>query len=333
MNHKLPAKPGRVSIKTIDMHTGGEPLRVVIDGYPEIKGNSVLERRQYVREHLDHFRRALMWEPRGHRDMYGCLVVPPNDKGAAFGVIFMHNEGYSTMCGHATIALGRLATLLGWVSDKRFAMDAPCGRLEIEVSDHSVSFIGVPSFVLHTDQQVTLNTGQIIKFDIAYGGAFYAYVQMDESKLALVPNNYNQLKSLGGQIKQAIIQSKLPINHPYEADLSFLYGVILIGGPISPGVDSRNVCVFAEQEVDRCPTGSGVMGRLALHYQQQSLKLKESIRIESIVGSIFSGQIVETTHFGPHQAIIPKVSGNASITGEHIFHIDEDDLFKYGFIL
>ncbi len=333
MNLKLPHHPNRMSIKTIDLHTGGEPLRVVVDGYPAIEGTTVLERRRYVMEHLDYIRTSLMWEPRGHADMYGCLIVPPNDEQAAFGVIFMHNAGYSTMCGHATIALGRLAKILGWVQDDVFNIDAPCGRLQITVAEESISFIGVPSFVLHKNKQVTLKNGKAYNFDIAYGGAFYAYVDIEQDELPLTPDHYSRIKALGGELKQAIIQSGISIQHPFERDLSFLYGIIFIGGPISDGVDSRNVCVFADHEVDRCPTGSGVMGRMALHFDQGAIDIDHPMLIESIVGSVFSGQVLETTNYGPHTAIIPKVTGNAYVTGEHIFHIDSHDPLKHGFLL
>ncbi|MCB0293474.1 MAG: proline racemase family protein, partial [Calditrichaeota bacterium] len=152
-----------LEIRTIDMHTGGEPLRVVIDGWPKLPGRTVLDRRRHQMEHYDHLRQALMWEPRGHADMYGCLIVPPNDKEADFGIIFMHNEGYSTMCGHATIAITRLAVEMGWVRKRepetRVVIDAPCGRLvsfaAIETGQVvALRFEGVPSFMLARDQSL-----------------------------------------------------------------------------------------------------------------------------------------------------------------------------------
>ena len=333
MNLTLPPYPNRLSIKTIDMHTGGEPLRVITGGYPVIEGANVLERRRYVEKNLDHLRTSLMWEPRGHADMYGCLIVPPNDEGAAFGVIFMHNAGYSSMCGHATIALGRLAKILKWVDTDVFHIDAPCGRLKITVSEDNVSFIGVPSFVLHKNRKINLINGNSFEFDIAYGGAFYAYVSVKEDMLPLTPDNYDKIKKLGGEIKQAIKNSGLSIDHPFEPDLSFLYGTIFIGGPITDGVDSRNVCVFADHEVDRCPTGSGVMGRMALHYAQGELNKNESMLIESILGTVFTGEVLEETNFGPYPAVIPKITGNAYITGEHTFLIDPSDPLRNGFLL
>src|SRR5699024_6971519 len=176
-------------IQTIDMHTGGEPLRVVMDGFPELKGSNVLEYRRYMKEHYDHFRKALMWEPRGHADMYGCLLVPPNDEKADFGIIFMHNEGYSTMCGHAIIAITKLAIRMGWVEKQdpvtHLTIDAPCGRLHAVagITDGRVGkvrFRCVPSFAVALDAVVTVEGFGSISYDLAYGGAFYAYVDSNK---------------------------------------------------------------------------------------------------------------------------------------------------------
>ena len=184
---QLSAPDNFLTIHTIDMHTGGEPLRVVLDGFPELKGNNVLEYRRFCRDHYDHLRKALMWEPRGHADMYGCLLVPPNDEGADFGIIFIHNEGYSTMCGHATIAIAKLAVEMGWVerqeSISTLRIDAPCGRLEVFAKMkgemvEDVTFHCVPSFVTAANQEVEVPGIGKIRYDLAYGGAFYAYVDI-----------------------------------------------------------------------------------------------------------------------------------------------------------
>ena len=329
-------------IKTIDMHTGGEPLRVILEGYPEIKGATVLAKRQYLKDHLDHFRTALMHEPRGHADMYGCLIVEPNDDEADFGIIFLHNEGYSTMCGHAIIAIGTLAVKLGWVpltgTETTIKIDAPCGRITAFVKHQgnqaeSVRFHCVPSFVLAKDVEVDVPELGIIKCDIAYGGAFYAYAQAKDLGLTLDKRQYRLLIELGMQIKKAVMNSGLAIDHPFESDLSFLYGTIFIDDSPTPGIDSRNVCIFADGEVDRCPTGSGVSGRMAIHHLREELPLGESMKIESITGSVFSGKVVETTNYGDYPAVIPEVEGHAFITGRHEFIIDEDDPFAYGFFL
>lgn len=324
------------------MHTGGEPLRVILQGYPEIQGDTVLAKRQYLKEHLDHLRTALMHEPRGHADMYGCLIVEPNDEGADFGIIFLHNEGYSTMCGHAIIAIGTLAIKLGWVPltdpETTIKIDAPCGRITAFVKHEgskveSVRFHCVPSFVLATDVTIDIPALGPVTLDIAYGGAFYAYVQARDLNLTLDQSQYRLLIERGMQVKRAVMASKLSIAHPFETDLSFLYGTIFIDESDTPGIDSRNVCIFADGEVDRCPTGSGVSGRMAIHHLKQELPLGDSMQIESITGSVFSGKVVRTTKYGDYPAVIPEVQGQAFITGRHEFLIEEDDPFKHGFFL
>lgn len=324
------------------MHTGGEPLRVVLDGFPKLKGESVLDFRNDIRANHDHYRRAIMLEPRGHADMYGCLIVPPNSPEADFGILFMHNEGYSTMCGHATIAIAKLAVEMGWVKkvepETKVVIDAPCGRLYAFVEFEngvitSIRFHCVPSFVAALDQKVKVEPYGEIKYDLAYGGAFYAYVNAEEIGLDLVPENYSKIIRAGMDIKRAVQNTSSSIVHPFEKDLSFLYGTIFIGGPVSDGLDSRNVCVFAEGEVDRCPTGSGVSGRMAIHYKRGEIKIGEKMTIESIVGSVFTGSVVREEKYGSFDAVIPEVSGTAHVTGQHEFLIDPDDPFKYGFFL
>ncbi|MCH2084014.1 MAG: proline racemase family protein [Saprospiraceae bacterium] len=329
-------------IHTIDMHTGGEPLRVILNGFPELKGNNILEYRNYVRDNYDYLRKALMHEPRGHADMYGCLLLPPNDEEGDFGILFLHNEGYSTMCGHAIIAISTLAVQMGWVEYQEpfttLHIDAPCGRITsfVHINNgiiQNVSFHCVPSFVLALDLQIDVPQIGKVSYDIAYGGAFYAYVNTHSFKLDLTPKNYNLLIRQGMAIKKAIIASEQKIDHPFEEDLSFLYGTIFIGGPISEGVDSRNVCIFADGEVDRCPTGSGVSGRMAIHYLRKEIGMGEEMSIESITGSVFKGSIVKEVEYGPFQAVIPRVTGTAHITGQHQFLIDPQDPFKNGFFL
>ena len=329
-------------IRTIDMHTGGEPLRVILNGFPVIQGNSVLESRKYIMNNYDHLRTALMHEPRGHADMYGCLLVPPNDDTGDFGIIFIHNDGYSTMCGHAIIAIATLAVKMKWVKVSEpqtiINIDAPCGRIKTFVHIQegvvkNVSFYCVPSFVVGLNLSVAVPSIGIIQFDLAYGGAFYAYLDATQFGLRLDQSEYSQIIHLGKMIKQAIVASDIKVIHPFEQDLSFLYGTIFIGPSNTNGVDNRNVCVFADGEVDRCPTGSGVSGRMALHFQKGEIKVGETMNIESITGSVFKGRVHETTTFGPYDAVIPEVTGTASVTGQHEFIIDPDDPFQHGFFL
>jgi proline racemase len=328
-------------ITTIDAHTAGEPFRVITGGYPNLPGSSILERRRYAREHLDHLRTALMWEPRGHADMYGCIVTPPVSPEADIGVLFMHNEGYSTMCGHGIIGIAKVALETGLLPmvepETTIRIDTPAGLVtaHARVAEGQVTrvrFQNVPSFVLALGETVEVPGLGRVRYDLAFGGAFYAYVQAEEVGLTCTPADFRQIIQRGIAIKHAIMASR-PIPHPFEKDLSFLYGTIFIGPALEQGAHSRNVCVFAEGEVDRCPTGTGVSGRLAIHYARGEVGVDEPIVVESIIGSRFTGRIVETTTFGPHQAIIPEVEGMAHITGRHEFLIDPADPLRDGFIL
>jgi len=330
-----------LKIMTIDAHTGGEPFRVITGGYPDLRGDTILARRRYAREHLDGLRTALMWEPRGHADMYGCIVVPPVSPEGDIGVLFMHNEGYSTMCGHGIIAIAKVALETGLLPmaapETTVRIDTPAGLVTAHARVDkgqvtSVRFHNVPSFVLALDQAVEVPGLGRVRYDIAFGGAFYAYVRAEEVGVTCTPEGFRPLIEKGMAIKRAIMASR-PIPHPFEEELSFLYGTIFVGPPLGEGAHSRNVCVFAEGEVDRCPTGTGVSGRLAIHYARGEIDLGQPIVVESIIGSRFTGRIVETTTFGPYPAIIPEVEGTAHITGRHEFLIDPDDPWRDGFIL
>ncbi len=324
-------------IETIDMHTGGEPLRVVTSGYPEIKGDTILEKRAYCKRHLDHIRKFLMYEPRGHADMYGCLIVEANDEEADFGVIFMHNEGYSTMCGHATIAVAKLAVLAGWVERTgpitKIKIDAPCGRLTAFVDqDNHVSFHNVPSFVYRNNLSLELPPYGKLHYDIAYGGAFYGLFDAQELGLSVSPENVNEFIAITKTLKKSI-NHQHTIEHPFEKDLSFLYGCIFIETLKNEKVHSKNICVFAEGEVDRCPTGSGVSARIALHMDKDEVLLHEAIIVESIIGSRFTVKAIAEKSYGPFNAYIPEVSGDAYITGKNEFFLEDEDTIKEGFLL
>jgi len=328
-------------IRTIDAHAGGEPLRIILDGFPDPAGDSILSRRRAAREDHDALRTTLMWEPRGHADMYGCLITPAVSEQADFGVLFLHNEGWSTMCGHGIIAVTTVALETGLVRkcspETVVRIDSPAGLITAmaRVCDdriENVRFLNVPSFVLALDQRVEVPSLGDVRYDLAFGGAFYAYVRAVDVGLACTPDEFSQLIDVGMRIKRAVIAQR-PIPHPFEEDLSFLYGTIFVAPPLSDGADSRNVCIFAEGELDRSPTGTGVSGRMALHYARGEAALGEPQVIESIVGSRFTGRAVEETTFGPHNAIVPEVEGTAHITGAHTFIIDPDDPLKDGFLL
>lgn len=332
-NWRPPQHWGRIT--TIDMHTGGEPLRVVVDGVPPIEGRTVLEKRRYFRDNYDHLRTGLIWEPRGHADMYGAVITPSLD--ADFDVFFLHNEGYSTMCGHAIIALTKLAVETQLVNKNEITFNVPAGRIQATATVVNgkvveASFRNVPSFVYLREQHVDVQGIGRVRFDIAYGGAFYAFVNAEEIGLTLVPAQAGRLIEYGRKIKHAVM-SHVAIKHPFEEDLSFLYGTIFTGPPLDTTHHSRNVCIFADGELDRSSTGSGVSARAALHFAKGDLKLNERITIESIVGSTMSVKVVEVTRFGQYDAVTPEVSGTASFIGRHEFYFDPEDPFRNGFLL
>jgi proline racemase len=328
-------------ITTIDAHTAGEPFRVITGGYPDLPGDTILERRRYARQHLDHLRTALMWEPRGHADMYGCIITPPVSPEADIGVLFMHNEGYSTMCGHGIIGIAKVALETGLLPrvepETTVRIDTPAGLVTAHARVEGgqvtrVRFHNVPSFVLALDQTVDVPGLGQVRYDIAFGGAFYAFVQAEDVGVTCTPEDFRPLIEKGLAIKRAVMADR-PIPHPFEPDLSFLYGTIFVGPPQDSGAHSRNVCIFAEGEVDRCPTGTGVSARLAIHHARGEIGVGEPMVVESIIGTRFVGRIVETMSFGPYPAIIPEVEGTAHITGRHEFLIDPADPLRDGFIL
>jgi proline racemase len=328
-------------LTAIDAHTEGEPLRVITSGWPELPGETMLARRRYAQAQLDHLRTALMWEPRGHADMYGCLITPPVSPEADFGILFLHNEGYSSMCGHGIIGIATVALETGLLAATApvttIKIDTPAGLVTARAKVSagrvtSVAFQNVPAFVLALDETVDVPGLGRVRYDLAFGGAFYAYVQAADAGLSCAPEDFRPLIEKGMAIKRAVTASR-PITHPFEADLSFLYGTIFIGPPAEPQHHSRNVCVFAEGEVDRSPTGTGVSGRLAIHHARGEIALHQPIVIESIIGSRFTGRVAEVTSFGPHRAIIPEVEGTAHITGRHEFLLDPADPLRHGFLL
>jgi proline racemase len=325
-------------ITTIETHTGGEPLRVVTGGLPEIRGRTVLEKRRYFKQHYDHLRTGLLWEPRGHADMYGAIVTPSED--ADMDVFFLHNEGYSTMCGHAIIALTMLAFDTGLIAkpgpQPQLHINVPAGRILAQASIvngkvRHAAFRNVPSFLYLREQSVDVPGLGLVRFDVAYGGAFYAIVEAEPLGLELTSRHFNRLIDCGRRIKQAVM-TRFPIIHPFESDLSFLYGTIFTGRAEQPGHHSRNVCIFAEGEVDRSSTGSGVSARAALHHAKGELALDQEIIIESILGSTMTVHAAERTTFGPYDAVIPEVSGTAFITGRNEWYFDPGDPFGRGFI-
>ena len=330
------------TITSLDCHTGGEPLRIITSGFPVLKGKSILAMRRDCLNNHDHLRTALMFEPRGHSDMYGAIITPAEREDSDFGVIFMHNEGYSTMCGHAMMALVRASIEAGVVKTVMpttcIKIDAPCGQITAyaDIQNTQIAriyFDNVASFVAKDRLRLPVKGIGEVEFTLAYGGAFYAYVDATPIQLSLAMENHQQIIDYGMRIKAAVMASEHNqwIKHPYEADLSFLYGTIFYAPVPDPAIHSRNVCIFAEGELDRSPTGSGVSGRAAILVSRGELKLQDSITIESIVGSRFQVTALKTCTYGDNSAIIPRVAGDACVIGKNTFYINPDDPFSAGF--
>jgi len=330
------------SILVLDMHTGGEPVRVVRGGYPPVLGASILAKRRYAKEHLDHLRRMLMFEPRGHADMYGALLVPPSLPGADLAVLFMHNEGYSTMCGHAVIALGRYAVdqaLVPMVEPvTEVGIECPCGlvRAYVEVSggrSGRVSFHSVPAFLLAEQLKVEVPGVGAVLTDVSYGGAFYALADAAVFGLDVRESRTRDLVDAASALS-ATVNAQLRITHPVEPDLAFLYGSILTDGRELPEQGpSANICVFANAEVDRSPTGSGVTARMAARFQRGILGAGTACEFESVTGAIFTGEVVDTATCGGRPAVTVRVGGESHYTGEGRYWLEPGDAIGRGFLL
>jgi proline racemase len=342
-----PWRSGSLEVSTVDYHAGGEPFRIVTGGVAGIPGATILEKRRWTAANLDHVRSLLVNEPRGHADMYGCFVVEPDDDGADLGVLFFHNEGYSTACGHGTIALVTWALESGRLPmtgpETLVSVDVPSGRLACVArcdteSGHvlRVRFRNVPAFVLAQDVTLATSAGPI-RADVAYGGAFYGSVDVRSIGLAVDRASLPRLIALQRELRPAL-DAALDVVHPDEPELRGVYGIIFWQDePTSVGDDAtltqRNVTVFADGEVDRSPCGSGTSARLAILHAQGRLRAGEELRHRSIVDSAFGGRVVGTAAVAGRAAVVTEVEGRAHLTGRHEFTLDPADPIGTGFLL
>ena len=322
-----------MEIATTDYHTAGEPFRIVTAGVPEIRGATILERREHAAasEEIDAVRRLLCHEPRGHADMYGCFPVPPDDGDAELGVLFWHKDGYSTACGHGTIALAAWAVETGRVEapadgETDVRIDVPSGRVVARVRRRAgeveaVAFRNVPSFVVARGVEAAG-----VEVDVAYGGAIYAPVPAAAFGLRVVPEDLPRLIEAGREVKRAL-EGTEAARHPSNERLSGIYGTILyeeLGD-----LHQRNVTVFADGEVDRSPCGSGTSARLAVLAADGIVGEGDVLRHDSIVGTTFLGRVVGETPEG----VLTEIEGTAFRTGEHRFTLDPRDPLGTGFVL
>jgi proline racemase len=331
--------------RTIDAHAAGEPLRLIVEGFPAPAGRTMLEKRAWAKRHAYAIRRALMLEPRGHADMYGAVLTEPVTDGADTGVLFMHNEGYSTMCGHGIIAVTTIAIERGLIRPKRageIVFDSPAGPVRARatvkartgdggVRVERVAFDNVPSFVLAPGVRVRAGNRDI-RADVAFGGAFYAMVDAEAAGLPITPGRLPALRHLGMEIKRAV-EAAVEVVHPLDRNLNGIYGTIFTGPPGREDADLRNVTVFADAEVDRSPCGTGTAAVMAVVDALGLLPRDRPFGHESLIGTLFTGRITGRTRVGDYDAILPELTGSAWITGEHVFLVEDDDPLRAGFRL
>lgn len=334
----------RLTVSTVDYHTAGEPYRIVVGGVAPLSGATVLDKRSDAIERLDHVRRFLVNEPRGHADMYGCFVTAPDDAEAEFGMVFFHKDGFSTACGHGTIAGATWAIDNGVIavppgdSVARFNLDVPSGRLAVEadLADGRVGqvrFTNVAAVVRAVDVAVDLDAGTQVDVAVAYGGAHYAVLPAASVGLSVEKGHVDDFVRLGRRIKAAL-EDHPATDHPTDERLSGLYGVIFFDDDPSPGVDGaalrqRNITVFADGEVDRSPCGSGTSARLAVLHHEGRLGVSEVLSHRGIAGGLFTGRVVSA---GP-DGVVTQVGGRASLSGYHTFVLEPDDELGLGFQL
>lgn len=328
-------------IDCIDAHTGGEPLRIITSGLPPILGDTILEKRAYVKDHLDDLRKLMMLEPRGHDDMYGCILVDAVTDDGDFGVLFTHNEGLSTMCGHGIIAVTKVMIELGRIPSQEgeniVRIDSPAGRITAtaDVSNghvKGVRFKNVPCFMYLESITIALEPYGDIECDIVYCGAFYIYVNVNKVDLSVLPKFASKLTEIGMKMKYDV-ESRMSIVHPVDTGISGIYGTIFYEDLKSTpeGLDTKNVCIFAEGQVDRSPTGTGTGGRVALHYHKGDMNKEDRLNNYSIIDTLMQGRIVEDTEIAGYKGIITEVSGTAHIMGINKLLLDPEDPLPEGF--
>jgi len=331
----------QIKLQVTDMHTGAEAVRIVTGGYPELQGDSILERRRDAQQNHDHLRRLLMREPRGHAEMYGVIPTAACDPSADLGVLFIHNGGYSSMCGHATIALGRFVVDQGIVDpmegETHFMLECPCGLVEVRAEVKggkagNVSFESVAGY-LH-DHNLEIETGRSgrLAVDIAYGGAYYAIISAGQLGLELRKAHLSELKARAMDITNTLRNSH-SISHPDEPELGFVYGTIITeDNRVSTHGINHHLCFFAEGQLDRSPTGSGVTARLASGYVKGELEMGQAAKFAGISGAAFEGRLSRVGKFADYKAAHTVVSGRSYYCGQSELILEADDSMRDGFL-
>ncbi|WP_422447394.1 proline racemase family protein [Thermoanaerobacterium sp. DL9XJH110] len=329
------------SIIAVDSHTMGEPTRVVIGGIPRIPGNSMPEKKEYLEKHMDHIRRALMLEPRGHDDMFGSIITAPTRPEAHLGIIFMDTGGYLNMCGHGTIGAATVAVEMGMVEvrepETEVVLETPAGLVKARVRVEKgratgVTFQNVPAFLFKKDVEVEIPPYGTVKIDIAFGGSFFAIVKAKDLGIEVKKENIYKLIDMGLKVREEA-NKKVRVYHPEKPHIKTVDLAEISDCPTHPRAHAKNVVIFGEKSVDRSPCGTGTCAKMADLYFRGELGLNQDFIHESILGTLFTGRLVGRTKVGEFEAVIPEITGRAFITGVNHYMLDEEDPLKYGFSL
>ncbi|RZN63157.1 MAG: proline racemase [Thermoproteota archaeon] len=328
-------------ITTIDTHTAGEPTRIIISGVPPLYGKDIVEKRNYFIKNLDNIRRALMLEPRGHKDMFGAILLPSTREDCDFGVIFLDAGGSVDMCIHGTIGVVTALISTGLVQRKEpiteVKLDTCAGpvtataRVEGDVVKE-VTVRNVPSFLANSNIEIKIPDVGTVPVDIAFGGNFYAIVKAQDIGIRVEPQYADRISKLGILIRD-IVNREIRVEHPINKHINTVKLVRIVDEPKNSGVTSRNAVIFGPGQIDRSPCGTGTCAEIAMRYSKGLLGIGEEIVCESIIGTRFKGKAVAEVMVGNFKAVIPEVTGRAFITGFHHFVIDEEDPLKEGFLL
>ncbi|QQY80221.1 proline racemase [Keratinibaculum paraultunense] len=330
-----------MKLKYIDTHTMGEPTRIIIEGIPPIPGSTMIEKKKYLEKNFDYIRTMAMHEPRGHRDMFGAVITEPSNQDAHVGVIFMDGGGYLNMCCHGSMGVSTMLIEKGFIEAKEpityVKLDTPAGLIEVKAKVdkkkvQEVSIINVPSFLYKNNIKVEVPTLGEIPLDIAFGGSFFALVNAKDIGIRVSVDNVEDLVKYGLAIRQAVNEN-IDIVHPTNPFIDKVDLVEIYDEPTSNDADLKNVVIFGKGQIDRSPCGTGTSAKLATLYAKRKIRINEPFVYESIAGTKFIGKVLKETKVGTYDAIIPEITGKAFIINYGYLVAEEEDMFKYGFVL
>jgi len=324
----------------VDSHTMGEPTRIIVQGFPKLQGKTMMERKKFLEKNYDHYRTALMLEPRGHKDMFGAVIMEPISEEADLGVIFMDSGGYLNMCGHGSIGAATVAVETGLVEVTEpytnVVLEAPAGIIRTKVKVEKgkaveVSILNVPAFLYKKNLEIQVKDYGKIPIDISFGGSFFALVDTEKIGITIEQKNLSTLTDLGMKLMKKINES-VEIAHPY-LDITTVDLVEFYAKSENPKADLKNVVIFGEEQADRSPCGTGTSAKLAYLYDKGKIALGQEFAYESITGSIFKGIAIKEIDINGIKAIIPQITGSAYITGLNQLILNDNDPLEYGFLM